>query len=74
MTAAVELAVLEHAAVACACAAGGQAGVASACDPRGSGRYCAPRRCYCGHCPWWAPRPPINYAAALARLESGGER
>lgn len=23
----------------------------------GLGRYCPRRRCYCGDCPWWTPRP-----------------
>lgn len=70
-----ELVAPQHAA-ACACIDGGRPGVASACDPRGSGRYCAPRRCYCGHCPWWTPQPPVNYDAAIARLadQPRGER
>lgn len=53
-------------AATCACATGGRPGVPTPCDPHGTGRYCAPNRCYCGHCPWWQPAPPPNYAAALA--------
>ena len=28
------------------------------------GRYCAPRRCYCGHCPAYRPPPTAAEAAA----------
>lgn len=52
----------------CACVAGGRCGVPSPCDPAGSGRYCPPRMCWCGACPWWTPAPPVNYAAAIERL------
>lgn len=37
-------------------------------NPTGTGPYCPPRICWCGRCPWWRPAPPINYAAAIARL------
>lgn len=52
----------------CGCSVGGAAGHPTACDPAGVGRYCAPARCYCGHCPWWTPAPPVNYAAAITKL------
>ncbi|RBY82697.1 hypothetical protein [Blastococcus sp. TF02A-26] len=52
----------------CACTDGGRPGQPSACDPAGSGRYCPPAVCWCGSCPWWAPAPPPNYAAAIAKL------
>lgn len=43
-------------------------------NPTGTGPYCAPARCYCGECPSWTPRPPVNYAAAIAKLaETAGE-
>lgn len=60
------------AALTCGCSVGGAAGHPTACDPRGVGRYCAPTRCYCGHCPWWSPAPEPNYAAALAQLATSG--
>jgi hypothetical protein len=25
------------------------------CARTAPGGYCAPRRCYCGACPWWVP-------------------
>lgn len=37
-------------------------------NPTGTGRYCAPKRCYCGRCPWWTPSLPPNYSAALRAL------
>lgn len=37
-------------------------------NPTGVGRYCAPRRCYCGRCPVWTPIPPPNYANAIRQL------
>lgn len=52
----------------CACAEGGRPGQPSACDPGGSGRWCPPRLCWCGSCPWWTPAPPVNYAGAIERL------
>lgn len=43
-------------------------------NPTGTGRYCPPRICWCGECPWWTPAPPPNYAAAIAKLaEASGE-
>ncbi|MEU4234161.1 hypothetical protein AB0F17_58645 [Nonomuraea sp. NPDC026600] len=27
-------------------------------QPEPSGQYCAPKRCYCGNCPWWTPYNP----------------
>lgn len=36
-------------------------------NPTGTGRYCPPKICYCGTCPWWAPPPPVEYEAAIAR-------
>lgn len=52
----------------CGCTVGGASGHKTACDPRGVGRYCPPALCWCGHCPWWKPAPPVNYDAALAKL------
>lgn len=52
----------------CPCTTGGRSGTPSPCDPTGSGRYCPPRACYCGHCPWWTPAPPVDYAAARRSL------
>lgn len=69
--------VVVPAARTCGCTVGGAAGHKTACDPRGVGRYCAPLRCYCGNCPWWQPAPPVNYAAAIAKLTEqthGGAR
>lgn len=44
-------------------------------NPTGTGRYCPPAICWCGTCSWWKPAPPINYAAAIAKLaEAGGAR
>ena len=28
--------------------------------PEPAGRYCAPRRCYCGNCPSWTPVTPYT--------------
>lgn len=60
----------------CACTDGGHPGQPSTCDPAGVGRYCPPAICWCGHCPWWAPAPPVGYAAAIAKLAdpTGGPR
>jgi hypothetical protein len=60
----------------CGCVTGGQSGHPSACDPTGTGRYCPPAICWCGSCPWWKPAPPVNYAAAIAKLaeQTGGRR
>lgn len=52
----------------CGCSVGGASGHPTACDPRGVGRYCPPALCWCGHCPWWKPAPPVNYAAAIERM------
>lgn len=38
-------------------------------NPTGRGPYCAPLRCYCGRCPSWHERPPVDYRAAVARLQ-----
>jgi hypothetical protein len=43
-------------------------------NPTGTGRYCPPSICWCGECSWWTPAPPVNYAAAIAKLAEGGER
>lgn len=37
-------------------------------NPTGAGRYCPPRICYCGRCPWWTPPPGIDYTSAITRL------
>lgn len=60
----------------CACTDGGRPGQPSPCDPAGVGRYCPPKACYCGGCPWWTPMPDPNYAAAIAKLadQAGGTR
>lgn len=52
----------------CGCSVGGASGQPSPCDPAGRGRYCPPRICWCGSCPWWIPAPPVNYASAIAKL------
>lgn len=37
----------------------GREDCSSSCHrPEGSGRYCAPARCYCGGCPAYVPLPP----------------
>jgi len=51
------------------CACGTVADVPPAPD-----RSCPPAVCYCGSCPWWTPAPPVNYAAAIARLAEAGDR
>ena len=38
------------------------------------GRYCPPKVCWCGSCSWWTPMPPVNYAAAVARLQELSQR
>lgn len=52
----------------CTCVLGGTPGTPSPCDPQGVGRYCPPRVCYCGNCPWWKADPPPNYREAIASL------
>jgi hypothetical protein len=43
--------------------------------PTNRDRYCPPAICWCGSCSWWKPAPPINYAAAIAKLaETAGSR
>jgi len=51
------------------CACGTVADVPPARD-----RSCPPKVCYCGGCPWWTPAPPVNFAAAIAKLAEAGER
>ncbi|MFI6813747.1 hypothetical protein ACIBG7_15105 [Nonomuraea sp. NPDC050328] len=32
-------------------------------QPEPTGQYCAPKRCYCGDCPWWTP---VNHYPGLS--------
>ena len=47
-------------------------------DPEpGAGRYCAPKRCYCGECPWWTETTPYadgQTAVDVQAIASGKRR
>ncbi len=43
-------------------------------NPTGTGRYCAPLRCYCGRCPWWRPLPRIDWARVKHELREAEDR
>lgn len=40
------------------------------------GRYCPPKICYCGGCPWWTPIPDPDYSrlAAIAERAAAAQR
>jgi hypothetical protein len=41
-------------------------------NPTGTGRYCPPRVCYCGGCPWWTQAPAPDYERVRQAAEQFG--
>jgi hypothetical protein len=42
--------------------------------PEAPGRYCPPRICWCGSCPWWVPPPPPSAAPSRVTRRLGQPR
>lgn len=43
-------------------------------NPTGTGRYCPPKVCYCGSCPWWTPAPVPDYSKVPGSSTYRGDR
>lgn len=43
-------------------------------NPTGTGRYCAPNRCYCRGCPSWQPSQPIDWDRVKRELREADTR
>jgi hypothetical protein len=43
-------------------------------NPTGTGRYCAPRACYCGRHPSYRPLPEPDYTRLVAAAERAAKK